>query len=107
MIRANGGKPLEIVFPEGCCKPIKYAAQLASGIGYVVRHLSSLKDIRTYDDIPNEKKQNLYGGLMGWFDFKDWETDPNVEKYVDDMLQNSYRQWRNTMHIDYKMLKYV
>ncbi|XP_071931860.1 uncharacterized protein [Coffea arabica] len=105
MIRANGGKPLEIVFPEGCCKPIKYAAQLASGIGYVVRHLSSLKDIRTYDDIPNEKKQNLYGGLMGWFDFKDWETDPNVEMYVDDMLQNSYRQWRNTMHIDYKMLK--
>ena len=55
---------MEIVFPEGCCKPIKYAAQLASGIGYVVRHLSSLKDIRTYDDIPNEKKQNLYGGLM-------------------------------------------
>ncbi|XP_071912882.1 uncharacterized protein [Coffea arabica] len=46
-----------------------------------------------------------YSGCIGWFDFKDWETDPNVEMYVDDMLQNSYRQWRNTMHIDYKMLK--
>lgn len=48
---------------------------------------------------------NPNGNSQGWFNFKDWGTDPNVEMYVDDMFQNSYRQWRNTMHTDYKMLK--
>ena len=74
---------------------------------YTVVFYNDIQCVNIYfADLTNSKNDLfLNGNLQGWFDFKDWETDPNVEKYVDDMLQNSYRQWRNTMHIDYKMLK--
>ncbi|KAL3535050.1 hypothetical protein ACH5RR_003511 [Cinchona calisaya] len=45
-------------------RQVKHVAQLASVVGYVVRRHSLLKDIRTYDEIPVERKECLYGSLM-------------------------------------------
>ncbi|KAL3538397.1 hypothetical protein ACH5RR_001763 [Cinchona calisaya] len=93
MICANENKPLEIVFPEGCRKPVQYASQLTSAVGYVVRHLSLLKDIRTYDEIPEERKECLYGGLMieqdEWRSMCDWFEDPDFKKISATNAKNS------------------
>ncbi|KAL3513332.1 hypothetical protein ACH5RR_026049 [Cinchona calisaya] len=102
MIRANENKPLEIVFPEGCCKPVQYASQLASVVGYVVGRLSLLKDIRTYDGIPEEGKECPNGGLMvppspidAWtvvHKRKDGNFVSDTAKAVDDKMKEERRR---------------
>ncbi|KAG8365834.1 hypothetical protein BUALT_Bualt17G0013100 [Buddleja alternifolia] len=62
-IADNDGKLLEIEFPKGFKKPLRFANHLANGIGIVVRHSSELDCIKNWNEVLEYQKLPVYAGL--------------------------------------------
>ena len=61
---------LEIEFSEGFKKPTKFAKELATGIGIIVRHTAELDYVSPWKSIPKSIKLAVYGGLDVSYSYK-------------------------------------
>jgi len=61
---------LEIEFTEGFKKPTKFAKELATGIGIIVRHTTELDYVSPWKSIPKSIKLVVYGGLDVSYNYK-------------------------------------
>ncbi|KAL6580836.1 hypothetical protein OROMI_006759 [Orobanche minor] len=85
---------MKIVFNSRERKPIKYEEDFANGIGIAIRTCRELDVVSLWKEVPAETKLFLYEHLEQWFVIEDWDNDQRVQDIVDQMLQESYRQWR-------------
>ncbi|KAL6573110.1 hypothetical protein OROHE_002586 [Orobanche hederae] len=85
---------MKIVFNSRERKPIKYEEDFANGIGISIRTCGEIDGVSLWKEVPAETKQILYEHLEQWFVIEDWDNDQRVQDIVDQMLQESYRQWR-------------
>ncbi|KAL6520794.1 hypothetical protein OROHE_016975 [Orobanche hederae] len=85
---------MKIVFNSRERKPIKYEEDFANGIGIAIRTCRELDGVSLWKEVPAETKLILYEHLEQWFVIEDWDNDQRVQDIVDQMLQESYRQWR-------------
>ncbi|KAL6524665.1 hypothetical protein OROHE_015947 [Orobanche hederae] len=85
---------MKIVFNSRERKSIKYEEDFANGIGIAIRTCRELDGVSLWKEVPAETKLILYEHLEQWFVIEDWDNDQCVQDIVDQMLQESYRQWR-------------
>ncbi|KAL6565741.1 hypothetical protein OROHE_004796 [Orobanche hederae] len=83
---------MKIVFNSRERKPIKYEEDFANG--FAIRTCRELDGVSLWKEVPAETKLILYEHLEQWFVIEDWDNDQRVQDIVDQMLQESYQQWR-------------
>ncbi|KAL3830854.1 hypothetical protein ACJIZ3_019656 [Penstemon smallii] len=92
---------IKISFNFGEKIPAKNVLEFSEGIGIAVRAHAPLKNVSTWRNISQEHKEACHLRLLHWFEIEDWTTE-RVQTLVDKQFQKSYRQWRNTLHTEYK-----
>ncbi|KAL3846350.1 hypothetical protein ACJIZ3_003753 [Penstemon smallii] len=75
--------------------------EFSEGIGIAIRAHAPLENVSMWKEISQENKETCHRRLLHWFEIEDWSTE-RVQTLIDKQFQKSYRQWRNTLHTEYK-----